>query len=163
MKVFAKLGSFLRRDTRGAVAVETAIVAPVLILMSAGSFEVSEMVARQHELQGGAAEATAVALAANQGSEEVYLTEIKAMLMESLDLEDSEVTVTKLWRCDSDSTYVTQASYCDGADDDQRKWRKKRVSAYVKIELQDTWTPTWAKIGLGKSFNFEVDRTIQVS
>ena len=163
MKTLASIGSFLRRDTRGAVAVETAIVAPLLILMSAGSFEVSEMVARQHELQGGAAEATAVALAANQGTEEVYLTEIKAMLMDSLELDEDQVTVTKLWRCDSASTYVTEASQCDGADDDQRKWRRKRVSAYVKIELQDSWTPTWSKIGLGGSFNYEVDRTIQVS
>ncbi|MCB2056947.1 MAG: pilus assembly protein, partial [Novosphingobium sp.] len=37
--------------------VETAIVAPVLVLMSMGAFQVSQVVARQTELQGAAAEA----------------------------------------------------------------------------------------------------------
>ena len=49
----------LLRDTRGAMLIETAIVAPVLVLMSLGAFQVSTMVARQSELQSAVAEASA--------------------------------------------------------------------------------------------------------
>ena len=50
----------LKRDERGAMMIETAIVAPVLILMSMGAFQVSQVVARQTELQNAAAEASAI-------------------------------------------------------------------------------------------------------
>ena len=51
------------RDNRGAVVIETAIVAPVLALMGVGAFQVSQVVARQHELQTGADDAASMALA----------------------------------------------------------------------------------------------------
>lgn len=162
MTRLANLSARLRGETRGAVAIETALVAPLLILMSVGGFEVSEMVARQHELQGGAAEATAIALAANQGAT-TDVNELKAMLQDSLDLDSNNVKVTKLFRCDADTAFVPLASDCYGPDDSERELRKKRVSSYVKIELRDTFTPTWSKIGLGKPLSYKVDRTIQLS
>ena len=57
-----KFISFLR-DNRGSVVVETALIAPVLALMSVGAFQVSQAVARQHELQTGADDAASLALA----------------------------------------------------------------------------------------------------
>ena len=58
-----KLLNRLRRDSRGAVIIETAIAAPVLALMGLGAFQVSQAVARQHELQTGADDAASMALA----------------------------------------------------------------------------------------------------
>ena len=58
---FRVFGSTLARlclDTRGTAVIETAIIAPVLICMALGGFEVSNMVARQHDLQNGAARAS---------------------------------------------------------------------------------------------------------
>ena len=55
----------LLRDARGSMAIETAIVAPVLAMLSVGGFEVSAMVARQTELQSAASEAEGIALAAS--------------------------------------------------------------------------------------------------
>jgi Flp pilus assembly protein TadG len=55
----------LRRDARGTMAIETAIVAPVLALMAIGSFEVGSMVSRQQELQSAASEAESIILAAS--------------------------------------------------------------------------------------------------
>ena len=52
--------ALLVRDDRGSMAIETAFVAPVLLLLSLGGFEVSQMVAGQTELQSAAAEAAAV-------------------------------------------------------------------------------------------------------
>ena len=36
----------LKRDQQGAMVIETAIVAPVLVLMALGAFQVSQLVAR---------------------------------------------------------------------------------------------------------------------
>jgi Flp pilus assembly protein TadG len=159
---FVRRALRLRSDSKGAVAIETALVAPLLILMSVGGFEISEMVARQHELQGGASEATAVALAANQGTETDVNT-LKELLVSSLDVSANDVTVTKIFRCDADNTYVALASDCDGANDEGRKARRKQVSTYVRIEITDTYTPTWSKIGVSGPLTYEVERTIQLS
>ena len=45
----------LARDERGAMLIETAIVAPTLVLMSLGAYQISGVVARQSELQSAAA------------------------------------------------------------------------------------------------------------
>jgi len=162
LNALTKRARLLRSDSRGAVAIETALVAPLLILMSVGGFEISEMVARQHELQGGASEATAVALAANQGAETDVGT-LKELLVNSLDLSANDVTVTKIFRCDADNAYVALASDCDGANDSGRHNRRKQVSTYVKIKITDTYTPTWSKIGISRPLTYEVERTIQLS
>ena len=159
---FARSAIRLRSDSKGAAAIETALVAPLLILMSVGGFEISEMVARQHELQGGASEATAVALAANQGAETDVGT-LKELLVNSLDHSANDVTVTKIYRCDASNTYVSLASACDGDNDSGRQHRRKQVSTYVRIELTDTYTPTWSKIGISHPLTYEVERTIQLS
>ena len=54
----------LKRDQQGTMVIETAIVAPVLVLMALGAFQVSQLVARQLELESAATEAAAIALAA---------------------------------------------------------------------------------------------------
>lgn len=155
---FSKLAAPFRRlgsEKRGSVVIETAIVAPMLILMSIGSFEISGMVARQHELQSGAAEAEAVALAANLGAE-TNANEMKAMLKESLDLNDDQVSVQILFRCDADADLVSSSDTCGESEDIV-------VSRYLQVQLTDTYKPTWAKIGIGKDFDYTVTRTVQLS
>jgi len=56
MTAARKLLARLARDERGAMLIETAFIAPVLILMSLGAFQVSQVVARQTELQEAAAQ-----------------------------------------------------------------------------------------------------------
>lgn len=164
MTSFRTLVARLRADERGMAAIETALVAPVLILMSIGGFEVSRMVARQHELQGGAIEATAIALAANQGAE-TDVTELEALLEDSLGLTENEVTVTKVFRCDADTTYVETSAECENDDEDENENRRRRsrVSSYISIELSDTYTPTWSHFVPGGGFTFHVDRMAQIS
>src|SRR5690606_13357791 len=112
-------------------------VAPVLVLLAIGTFEVSRMVARQGELQNGAAEAEAIALAAGAGAATDTET-LKSILKESLSLSDSEVGVTKLYRCNASGTLVASASSC-GEDD--------VVSTYVRLDLRDTYSPIWTRLG----------------
>jgi len=166
MKPIAHALRRLRRDRQGSVVIETAFVAPLLVLMAVGSFEVSSMVARQNELQSGVAEAAAVALAANMGAE-TTTTQLKSMLKESLDLTDQQVTVTRLFRCDNNTALVANRDTCGGGNsggaDDNGGGNDVVVSSYIRIRLQDTYTPVWSKIGIARPVTYTVRRTVQLS
>lgn len=144
----------LARNKRGSVVIETAIVAPMLVMMSIGTFEVSRMISRQHELQSGVSEATSIALAANMGAE-TQTTELKNILKESLDLDDNDVSVVKLYRCNVSSEMRSSANGCDGSND--------VLSTYVRITLTDTYSPVWSHMGVAGDFNYSVTRTVQLS
>lgn len=157
----------LRREKQGSVVIETALVAPLLILMAVGSFEVSGMVARQHELQNGASEAAAVVLAANMGAE-TTTTQLRTMLKNSLDLTNEQVSVTRLFRCDNSTSMVTNRDLCGSngnhdTDDDNGGGNDVVISSYIRIIITDTYTPVWSKIGIAAPVNYRVRRTVQTS
>ena len=143
--------SALWRDDRGAMLVETAIVAPVLVLMSMGAFQVSQVVARQTELQGAAAEATGIALASPPETDDQRTT-LKSVIVASTGLDSDQVTVSEKFRCGSATTYVDSSSTCVGT----------KVSSYVLIQLNDTYTPAWTQWGFGSPINFNVDRYVMI-
>ena len=70
-------------DQRGTTVIETALVAPVLVLMALGSYDISHMVARQHELQSGASDVEGIVLAVASGTSTNVQT-IKSVLTSSL-------------------------------------------------------------------------------
>jgi Flp pilus assembly protein TadG len=141
----------LLRDKRGTAAIETALVAPVLVLMSLGSFQVSTMVARQAELQSAIAEASAIALAAAPDTEEKRAT-LRSVIQTSSDLNANHVTVTAMYRCGTTTALVDVNTGC-GTD---------KVSNYVKIVLTDTYTPVWTSYGVGRPLNFSVTRYVLI-
>lgn len=145
--------SAFRRCARGSVVIETALVAPVLITLALGGYETSRIVSRQHELQTGAAEAEAIALAANQGAS-TDTTTLKSILMSSLTLSTSQVTVDKLYRCGSNNSRVTDPTTCGTG---------QVVSTYVRLTLTDSYTPSWTSFGMGSTLNFSVVRTVQLA
>ena len=138
---------------RGAMAVETAIVAPVLALMGLGTFDVSRLVTKQQDLQSAANEATQIILAAADGSG-VSSDTLHDILVSSLDLQDDQLTITQLFRCDAAATTTTDASTCDSS---------KPIYQYVKLELTDSYTPVWTNFGVGHTINYDVQRTVQIS
>jgi Flp pilus assembly protein TadG len=142
----------LAADRRGAMAIETAIVAPVLVLMSVGSFQVSQMVARQNELQSGIEQAEAIVLAANAGAS-TDTTQVKSLLMSQLSLTSTQVTVQKKWRCNA-NTSTSDSDNCGGGDN---------KTTYLWIKLTDTYQPIWSKIGLGGSVTYHVNRWVMLT
>ena len=78
----------LAGDERGAAVVETAIIAPVLALLALGSYDMSRMIARQHDLQGGASDVEGIILAVATGPG-TNVNKIEAVLESSLDLSNS--------------------------------------------------------------------------
>jgi len=153
LKRSPKFVAALCRCTRGSTVIETAFVAPVLITLALGGYETSRIVSRQHELQTGAAEGEAIALAANQGAS-TDTTTLKSILMNSLSLSTSQVTVDKLYRCGTSSTLQTSSSSCGNG---------QIVSTYVRLTMTDSYTPMWTRFGVGSTLNFNVVRTVQLS
>ena len=141
----------LRRDTRGTMLIETALVTPMLVLLSIGSFEASQMFARESELQTAASEASAIALASKPDTDAKRLT-IRSIIKSSTGLTNQAVTVVAEYRCGTSTTYVTSNTSCG----------VQTVSNFVRINLVDTYTPTWTQIGIGGSVTFRVTRYVMI-
>lgn len=139
-------------NTAGSMAIETAIVAPVLILLSIGGFEVSSMVARQSELQSAAAEAAAIVRAVPP-EDSAQRTTIRDVLKVSTGLGNDDVTVTEIYRCGTTTTYVT-TNTCLSTD---------AVSTFIRVNLSDTYVPTWTQFGVGGPVDYNVERVVQIS
>lgn len=141
----------LWRDRDGSTTIETALILPALLAMSMGTFDVSRMVARQNELQKAANEAGDVVIAANPDTQSKKDT-LKAVIMTSTGLAQDKVTISNVYRCGVDASFVTLVSACAGS-----------FSTFVRVVLTDTYTPTWTKFGLGGAVNYSVTRQVQVS
>lgn len=143
----------LRDDCRGLAVVETALVAPVLVLMGVGTYQVSTVVARQHELQAGADQAMAVAVGGFT-NEDAQVTALKDVLRRSANVSADKITLTRMYRCGEAANYVSNKSSC--AEDDI-------VAGYLKLHIQDTYTPIWSSYGVGAPIKLSVKRMVQVS
>lgn len=141
------------RDVRGAVVVETALVAPVLALMSIGAFQVSQAVARQHELQTGADDAASMALAGWK-HDTGDIAAVKAVIQRTLSLSDSQVTVVRKFRCGTDTSLVDDRTMCA---------QGSIVTSYIQIRLTDTYRPLWTDFGVGSDIAYDVQRMVVVS
>lgn len=138
------------RDSRGAMAVETAIIAPVMVLFSLGSYQVSSLVARQSELQSAMSVAESIALATDPDTVD-ELTTLKNVVSASTGLATSKIAVAAAYRCNSSADYVALESTCaTGAN----------VSRYVRVTLTDSYVPIWTEFGVGKTIALRVDRYI---
>ena len=146
----ARLAS-LRRDIRGTALIETAIVAPALVMMGLGGFEVSRIIARQHELQNGAGDAEQIVLAAASGTA-TSTTTMRTVLANTLGMSQSNIDVDKVYRCGTTTSLVT--AQCSSGS-----WQ----STYVQVTFRDTYTPLWTKFGVGAAVNYRVARMVQVS
>ena len=153
IRALQSIGQSFRRNQCGAVVIETAFAAPVLALLGLGAFQVSQAVARQHELQSGADDAASMALAGWKDSS-AQKTALKSVLKATLNLTDAKVTITNKYRCGTTTAYVDVKTACAA---------NTIVTTYLRIALTDTYTPTWAKFGFGSPLNYNVTRTVVLS
>lgn len=135
------------------MTIEMAAVVPVLVLMSIGTFEVSTMVSRQQELQSAASEGETIALAAAASAETTSLTTVEDIIKTSMGLEDDQITITQLYRCDASETLVSDETGCSS---------DAVVTRYMRLELSDRYEPVWTQFGIGSAFDYNVDRMIQL-
>ncbi len=143
--------SRLRSDERGSMAIETAFVAPVLLILALGGFEVATMVARQTDLQSGAAEAASVVRAVVPETAEARTT-VRDIVANSTGLTTEQITVTEIYRCGTSSDYVTTADSCGSGVEYK----------FIRVDLTDTYAPIWTKWGVSQGFTYNVSRTVQI-
>ncbi len=141
----------LRRDTRGAMMIETALVTPVLVMMALGSFDASRMFARESELQTAASEAAAIALASKPDTAAKRAT-LRGIIVSSTGLPNAGVTVDEAFRCGSNTAYVTDSATCGSLT----------ISNYVKIYMTGTYTPQWTQFGIGGPVTFRITRYVMM-
>lgn len=142
----------LARDSCGTMIIETAIVAPVLVLLSLGAYQVSTLVARQSELQSAMGMAESVALASAVNTEDKRTT-LKNIIAASTGLAQSQITVSESFRCNWADERVTATSYCTTGD---------KVSTYVNVSLVDSFEPVWRDFGIGSAIPIRLDRQILI-
>jgi Flp pilus assembly protein TadG len=149
---FATPGALLR-DKRGTMAIETALVAPFLLTLSLGAFEVSMLVSREQQLQSSANEASEIVLAAAGGSG-INSADLEDILESSLGLEDSQLALAAGYRCGTSTTVETTKPTCAVGEP---------MYSYVKLTVTDTYEPAWKKFGFGDDVNFNIVRWAQIS
>lgn len=154
----------IKRDERGSMAIETAFVAPVLLILALGGFEVSTMVARQTELQSAAAEAAAVVRAVAP-EDAASRNTVRDILATSL-CGNAQQTVTEgaatcgtvsvsidpIYRCGTSTDYTTIADSC-GSNVEYK---------FIRVDIADSYAPIWTKWGVSEGFDYFVSRTVQV-
>lgn len=151
-----RLPSFLcdlSADRDGSTVVETALIVPLLLTMALGSFDISRIMARQNELQKAANEGADIALASTPDNDTKKNT-LKSILMTSTGLPSNQVTVSTIYRCGTDTSYVTGQGSCLSG---------QTVSTFIQVNLTDTVTPMWTNFGVGSAIPINVTRQIQIS
>ena len=143
----------LAADITGSMAIETAIIAPVLLMLSLGGVEAGTIIARQSELQSAASDALNIVQASPPGNA-AQRTAIRDILMLHTGIEDEDdATVEEIYRCGTDANFVDSLDDCDGGP----------VSTFIQITLVDSHEPRWTMLGLGSDIDYNVVRTVQVS
>jgi Flp pilus assembly protein TadG len=152
MTMKLSLLSRIFRHAGGSMVIETAIVTPVLAMLSLGAFDASRMVARQTELQQAMSEAAQIAIVYKPDTA-AKRTKIRDIIVTSTGLANSNVTITNEFRCGATTTRVATNTCSSGT----------AVTTYLKIVVTDTYTPVWNDFGIGSSLNFNMTRLVIVA
>ncbi len=167
------IGTFLRRlhaDTRGSALIETAFIAPVLIMMSLGGVEVANMVKRQHELQNAAAKAAEIMMAAHP-EDEAALSTVMQQLAATIQADTGLTTTAIGAAIEPDETkndvgYVMTRYRCGNATNFKKAntgcTDSPNAQRFVVFLLRDRYTPVWTDYGLGDNVQFRVEKTVQI-
>lgn len=140
------------QDDTGAMMIETAFIAPILLTLAIGGFEVSTMVSRQTEMQSAVAEAAAIVRASPPGTT-AERTTIRDILKTSTGLNSFQVWVFPIYRCGAAESYTADQNTCGATD---------TVSEYIRVVMFDVYQPMWTEFGIGGPVLYNVNRTIQV-
>ena len=140
-------------DERGSMMIESAFVIPVLGMLSLGGFEASQAVARNTELQSAMAEATAISLA-KMPRTQAEIDTIEDIVEDSSGLADEQVTISRSYRCNTDTTKTSDGTACAEGD---------LVSQFIDIKMKETYTPVWTHFGIGGKIDMTLTRSVQIA
>ena len=138
-------------DECGSMAIETAFVAPVLALMALGTVDLGILVSQQQELQSAALEAEGIIMG-TLDPDTISDSTIEDILETSLGLNDNQLDLARVYRCDNGAITTT----ADSCTSSQQEYE------YIQLTLNDSYAPSWTYLGLGSPSQFTVTRTVQI-
>jgi Flp pilus assembly protein TadG len=130
------LGLFacLWRDARGASIVETAILLPTLLLLTAGSADLAMGVSAKMKTQQAADRAMEYATVG--GLEKLSTADIQSEAATAASVATTSVIVTKWLECNGDTNATFDAGCADG----------EIVGRYVSVRISNSYTPILAPL-----------------
>lgn len=140
----------LRRDRRGAVVIELALLAPVLAVLTVGIIDISLAFGRKLALEQAAQRAiekvaqTTGELTAEDTIKKEAVCQINGTIMEdNPDTPESEVNTCKTGQITTDDVTVSYRLECDGAVTDYALDCTEGQSEvrYIMATVNDTYTP----------------------
>ena len=138
------------RDSRdGVAAIEFCLTLPVLLLMTLGVFDVSQVITRRLDYQQAAAETIGLALA-QPPQATGSLAYLRSAASASAGVPLANVTVTRQVRCNN---VDTMNSACALATD---------FALYVNVSITGTYTPIWGHFAVDREIAMRFDRTVRI-
>ncbi|MDF8331863.1 TadE/TadG family type IV pilus assembly protein [Novosphingobium cyanobacteriorum] len=153
MRWLTRLVGTLRAAREGAVVIEFALLAPMVVLMGLGAVDVSRIVARQAQLQAAVAEAGQIVLASTPDND-TKINAIKTVIANTTGIPTGSITIITVYRCGVDTTFVSLPGYCPVTGE---------IGKYLQVSVTDTYAPYWTALGVGKPFTMKIKRQIQLS
>lgn len=151
-----RLLNLLRATARardGAVVIEFALLAPMVVLMGLGAVDVSRIVARQSQLQAAVAEAGQIVLASTPDND-TKINAIKTVIANTTGITTGNITIITVYRCGVDTAFVSLPGYCPVTGE---------IGKYLQVSVTDNYRPYWTALGVGKPITMKIKRQIQLS
>lgn len=153
MRRLARLLGHLRGHGEGSVIIEFAFIAPLLALFGLGTADVTRLVARRTAVQGAMSESVQIVLGATPDNDAKVAT-LKNVLSATTGIATSNIEIVTVYRCGTDTTYVSLPGYCPATGE---------IAKYLRLKVIDTFTPMWTSFGVGAPITMTLQRTIQIS
>ncbi len=128
----------LRIDKYGVALVETALVAPVLVMIIMGTMDAARYGAAKMKVQQAVNRGLEISW---MGGPDVATSDIQAQAAAQADVPTSAVTVTQTLECGGTVTSWNTASCSSG-----------ETARYTQIQISTTFTPSFAGGALAKMF-----------
>lgn len=149
MSMGHNLARRIARAQEGVAAIEFCLTLPILLMMTVGAYDISQMIATRMDYQQALTEVAGLAIAQPpQGESYGYLKNAAATAAK---VDAEKITITSDYRCNNAS--VT-GSTCPNATDER--------ALYVSITVTGNYTPKWQHFGIDASVPMTITRTVRV-
>lgn len=132
--------------------VETALITPLLLIMSIGAYDVSRLIARQTELQEVASEVAAIAMA--QVAADRNLDQLQDIAVAAANVDDDKVSITEFVKCGTSTDLQAAGHECPEGEE---------TSTMLVIDIDDTYVPYYSNFGVKHRVELNISRSVQVS
>lgn len=134
----------------GVAAIEFCLTMPILLMLTAGAYDVSRLIAKRIDYQQAVTEGAGLAIAQPPQNDFTYLINAVAAAAE---VPTSKVAVSKRLRC-NDVLMPVGSTTC-ASTSDERAW-------FVNIGVQGSYVPFWTHFAVNGTIALDITRTVRV-